>query len=470
MMKRKSRGGLAEGEADDKKDHPMSSITSDYTLSESKTDNPHASNTNGREKRVRKSVVRLDEEKEYLDEALGLNKKKRAKRPSNQNLDPKSPRYKPSKVDEGKRLSANMIAMQAIEKLSDSSLKCHLATLHPFISSKVYHRLQNAEQLDLKIDKITEQPKSLLSVKMRPYQIEGLQWLVEHYQKGINCILADGNEIISISLCFSYHANLLEMGLGKTLQTISYFAYLKDKRLNLKQKCSMNPLHTTKAITIDSSIGIEMQNKQSIVSNGVEEVENPAPETVRQSDERQKSNGLTDSTSTLPFKEDDSSKSDSIGNTISGVTGSGSQTNRYFIPGNGTSLGANGNGVDKTGSLSQRKEATGAYDVASSDGPHLVVVPLSVLFNWVAEIKKFCPSLRILRLHTNSTAETSRLRDVINAAESYDVLVTTYEMVKGPMEVTLRRILWSSVVLDGEMMSIDLLRINVACLIQRATE
>ena len=34
-------------------------------------------------------------------------------------------------------------------------------------------------------------------------------------------------------------------------------------------------------------------------------------------------------------------------------------------------------------------------------GPHLVVVPLSVLFNWISEFKKFCPSLKVLRLHSN---------------------------------------------------------------------
>lgn len=89
-------------------------------------------------------------------------------------------------------------------------------------------------------------------------------------------------------------------------------------------------------------------------------------------------------------------------------------------------------------------------DRALSSGPHLVVVPLSVLFNWVAEMKKFCPSLRILRLHTNNSRESARLRDVINAADGYDVLITTYEMIKGSMEVTMRRILWASMVLDGK--------------------
>jgi SWI/SNF-related matrix-associated actin-dependent regulator of chromatin subfamily A member 5 len=32
-------------------------------------------------------------------------------------------------------------------------------------------------------------------------------------------------------------------------------------------------------------------------------------------------------------------------------------------------------------------------------GPHLVVVPLSVLSNWLSEIEKFCPSFRAVRFH-----------------------------------------------------------------------
>ncbi len=34
-------------------------------------------------------------------------------------------------------------------------------------------------------------------------------------------------------------------------------------------------------------------------------------------------------------------------------------------------------------------------------GPHLVVVPLSVLPNWITEFKRFCPDLRVVRLHVN---------------------------------------------------------------------
>ena len=45
---------------------------------------------------------------------------------------------------------------------------------------------------------------------MRPYQLEGLNWMIRLYEHGINGILAD------------------EMGLGKTLQTISLLGHLKE--------------------------------------------------------------------------------------------------------------------------------------------------------------------------------------------------------------------------------------------------
>jgi SNF2 family DNA or RNA helicase len=34
-------------------------------------------------------------------------------------------------------------------------------------------------------------------------------------------------------------------------------------------------------------------------------------------------------------------------------------------------------------------------------GPHLVVVPLSVLANWVQEFKRFAPDMRVVRIHVN---------------------------------------------------------------------
>ncbi|KAM9994213.1 hypothetical protein ACTFIZ_005515 [Dictyostelium cf. discoideum] len=56
----------------------------------------------------------------------------------------------------------------------------------------------------------TSNPPYIKSGTMRDYQIYGLNWLIQLYERGINGILAD------------------EMGLGKTLQTISLLGYLSE--------------------------------------------------------------------------------------------------------------------------------------------------------------------------------------------------------------------------------------------------
>lgn len=58
--------------------------------------------------------------------------------------------------------------------------------------------------------RITQQPSVIKFGKMRAYQLEGLNWMVNLAHQGINGILAD------------------EMGLGKTLQTISVLAYFLE--------------------------------------------------------------------------------------------------------------------------------------------------------------------------------------------------------------------------------------------------
>ncbi|KAF6747510.1 SNF2-family ATP dependent chromatin remodeling factor snf21 [Ephemerocybe angulata] len=57
---------------------------------------------------------------------------------------------------------------------------------------------------------IFEQPALITGAKLKPYQLEGLQWMVSLDKNGISGILAD------------------EMGLGKTLQTIAFSAYLRE--------------------------------------------------------------------------------------------------------------------------------------------------------------------------------------------------------------------------------------------------
>ena len=64
-------------------------------------------------------------------------------------------------------------------------------------------------------------------------------------------------------------------------------------------------------------------------------------------------------------------------------------------------------------------------------GPSLVIAPLSVLSSWLTECKKFCPQLRVVKLHSSDSEERERLKDrVMNDFMSFDLVVTTYEMAK----------------------------------------
>lgn len=46
-------------------------------------------------------------------------------------------------------------------------------------------------------------------------------------------------------------------------------------------------------------------------------------------------------------------------------------------------------------------------------GPHLVVAPLSVLSSWMSEFKRFCPELKVIKLHSSDPAERERLKETI---------------------------------------------------------
>ena len=73
----------------------------------------------------------------------------------------------------------------------------------------------NLDEDDLKlgnrqITRLYFQPSSLTGGELTGYQLDGLNWLISLYERGLNGILAD------------------EMGLGKTIQSIALMAYLKQ--------------------------------------------------------------------------------------------------------------------------------------------------------------------------------------------------------------------------------------------------
>lgn len=59
-------------------------------------------------------------------------------------------------------------------------------------------------------------------------------------------------------------------------------------------------------------------------------------------------------------------------------------------------------------------------------GPYLIVVPLSVLSNWMSEVEKFCPSLRAVRFH-GPKAERLRIKEEeLFDLRNFDIIITTY--------------------------------------------
>lgn len=84
-------------------------------------------------------------------------------------------------------------------------------------------------------------------------------------------------------------------------------------------------------------------------------------------------------------------------------------------------------------------------------GPHLVLCPLSVLSSWLTEFKRFCPALRVVKLHSSDMHERERLKArILNDANLFDVVVTTYEMAKSPnmQAVLAHRRWWRYLVID----------------------
>ena len=78
-------------------------------------------------------------------------------------------------------------------------------------------------------------------------------------------------------------------------------------------------------------------------------------------------------------------------------------------------------------------------------GPHLLVVPASLVANWTAEIARFAPSLSVFVAHPSVTP-AKELADAATAAGRVDVTITTYATL---LRLTaLQEVRWGLVVLD----------------------
>jgi SNF2 family DNA or RNA helicase len=81
-------------------------------------------------------------------------------------------------------------------------------------------------------------------------------------------------------------------------------------------------------------------------------------------------------------------------------------------------------------------------------GPHLIVAPLSVLFNWIVEIRKWCPSIKVQRIHTNDDKERERLKIIMHNRNKTEVVVTSYQTISSNLKNTFKNIIWQTIFLD----------------------
>ncbi|KAI4867572.1 SNF2 family domain-containing protein [Hypoxylon rubiginosum] len=79
-------------------------------------------------------------------------------------------------------------------------------------------------------------------------------------------------------------------------------------------------------------------------------------------------------------------------------------------------------------------------------GPHLVIVPTSVMLNWEMEFKKWCPGFKVLSYYGNID-ERKRKRQGWKTDDMWNVCITSYQIVLQDQQVFKRR-QWHYMILD----------------------
>ena len=94
--------------------------------------------------------------------------------------------------------------------------------------------------------------------------------------------------------------------------------------------------------------------------------------------------------------------------------------------------------------LHERERSSGETADIDGPGPTLLIVPTSLVANWVREIERFAPSLKVHVNHGPERARGESFREIVRAC---DVVITTYGLVSRDRD-TLVNVHWHRVVLD----------------------
>ena len=79
-------------------------------------------------------------------------------------------------------------------------------------------------------------------------------------------------------------------------------------------------------------------------------------------------------------------------------------------------------------------------------GPHLIVVPTSVMLNWETEFKRFCPAFKLLT-YFGTAKERKAKRSGWSKPNAFHVCITTYRLATQDVSV-FRRKRWTYLILD----------------------
>ncbi|KAK2949275.1 putative Helicase domino [Blattamonas nauphoetae] len=79
-------------------------------------------------------------------------------------------------------------------------------------------------------------------------------------------------------------------------------------------------------------------------------------------------------------------------------------------------------------------------------GPHLIIVPSSVLINWEMEFKRWCPAFKILSYY-GTTAERKKKREGWSKPDAFHVCITSYKLVIQDKQI-FRPKRWNYMILD----------------------